>query len=45
MVLSCSYVEKFVRDNPLPQYSSRICKLQNRTWLTVMWKLCCTMFL
>jgi len=31
MVLSCSYVEKFVHDNPLPQYLSRVCTLQNRT--------------
>jgi len=24
--LTCSYVEKFVHDNPLPQYLSRVCK-------------------
>ena len=26
MVLSCSYVKKFVHDNPLPQYLSRVCQ-------------------
>jgi hypothetical protein len=25
MVLSCSYLAKYVRDNPLPQYTDRIC--------------------
>jgi len=24
MILSCTYLEKYVKDNPLPQYTSRV---------------------